>query len=380
MSRSTFFRFRVTPEHIALAGILFFALFLRVTSAASQDFSRAGPGYAWGFPADHGAHRNYATEWWYYTGQLYSAAEVPFKDKPEYGFQLTFFRRGIKSSADIRSEFMAHAAITDVRAGKTFFASRVGGGALGVAGVSRSSLRAWSGDWSVDPIGEKLLLRFSVPDVVDRLARLQRILIDTVPEPWLQGIQGISAKGRCAGCASMYYSLPALPLSAQYVVGDAEKRLRGIGWMDHEFMTNSLSPNQVGWDWMGLMLKDGRTVMLFQVRDQTGKVDFASGGIKNGNTTRVLRHDEFALTPVKTWTSKATNAAYPIEWRVVIPSENIDTAIQARVNASEIGEGSQQGVEAGPNKMVYWEGPVASQDESVVGYLEMTGYAGKMAL
>jgi hypothetical protein len=26
----------------------------------------------------------------------------------------------------------------------------------------------------------------------------------------------------------------------------------------------------------------------------------------------------------------------------------------------------------------YWEGPVASADESVTGYLEMTGYAGRV--
>lgn len=380
MSVSVLFRFRVTPEHIVAGLILFCALFLKATSGASQDFSRAGPGFAWSFPTDHGAHENYATEWWYYTGQLYSQDDVPFKDKPEYGFQLTFFRKSIKHGADTKSEFMAHAAITDVRAGKTFFASRVGGGALGVAGVSTSSLRAWSGDWSVDPIGEKLLLRFGISDLGSRSIRLQRVLIDTLPQPWLQGAQGVSAKGTCEGCASMYYSLPALPLSAQYVAGDTERPLRGIGWMDHEFMTNSLGSNQVGWDWMGLMLKDGRSIMLFQVRDQTGKVDFVSGGIKNGNTARVLRHDEFALTPVKTWTSEATKAVYPIEWRVVIPAENIDTVIQARVKASEVGEGSPLGGEAGAHQVVYWEGPVASQDESVVGYLEMTGYAGKIGL
>jgi predicted secreted hydrolase len=30
--------------------------------------------------------------------------------------------------------------------------------------------------------------------------------------------------------------------------------------------------------------------------------------------------------------------------------------------------------------LVYWEGPVAASDESVMGYLEMTGYSEKVQL
>jgi predicted secreted hydrolase len=43
------------------------------------------------FPKDHRPHPGYRTEWWYYTGNLQSAAGAP------YGFQLTFFRRQISS-------------------------------------------------------------------------------------------------------------------------------------------------------------------------------------------------------------------------------------------------------------------------------------------
>jgi hypothetical protein len=40
----------------------------------------------------------------------------------------------------------------------------------------------------------------------------------------------------------------------------------------------------------------------------------------------------------------------------------------------EVGEG---GTAVEPR---YWEGPVAADDEGVIGYLEMTGYAGRVAL
>lgn len=36
------------------------------------------------FPADHGPHPDYQTEWWYYTGNVQDAAGRPF------GYQLTF--------------------------------------------------------------------------------------------------------------------------------------------------------------------------------------------------------------------------------------------------------------------------------------------------
>jgi predicted secreted hydrolase len=348
------------------------------TPCIADDFTRAGAGFSWSFPKDHGRHEQYETEWWYYTGQLYDQSSAVFKDKPLYGFQLTFFRKGIRKNGVITNEYMAHAAITDLARGETLFSSRLGGGALGLSGVSATSLRAWSGDWSVDSVGNDLWLRLSVPDAVTKVTRSLRIVAKDAPKPWLQGLAGFSAKGTCQGCASMYYSLPALNLSAQYVEGESERELVGLGWMDHEFMTNSLGESQVGWDWMGLMLRDGRSLMLFRLRDKEGKPNFASGTVRSGEESKVFTESDFTLTPLSTWKSEKTGAEYPIEWRIVVPSAGIDTVIKARVNKSELGEYSAQ--EKKSDAVRYWEGPVASSDESVTGYLEMTGYAGKVNL
>jgi predicted secreted hydrolase len=150
--------------------------------------------------------------------------------------------------------------------------------------------------------------------------------------------------------------------------------------MDHEFMTNSLSESQVGWDWMGLMLQDGRSVMLFRLRDKQGQANFASGTVRSGEESRVLQQADFTLTPLSTWRSAKTGAEYPVEWRVVVPSAGINTVIKARVNPSELGDDSERKSSEKNSAVRYWEGPVASSDESVLGYLEMTGYAGKVAL
>src|SRR5919204_6577635 len=55
---------------------------------ASDDagFARALAPRPFAFPADHGPHPDFRTGWWYYTGNLHTAAGRHF------GFQLTFFR------------------------------------------------------------------------------------------------------------------------------------------------------------------------------------------------------------------------------------------------------------------------------------------------
>ncbi len=58
----------------------------------ASGFARVTGPRAFAFPVDHGAHPDYQTEWWYYTGNLRSA------DGRQWGYQLTFFRRGAEAS------------------------------------------------------------------------------------------------------------------------------------------------------------------------------------------------------------------------------------------------------------------------------------------
>lgn len=344
---------------------------------SAEEFTRAQSGYAWSFPRDHGNHAHYQTEWWYYTGQLYAENQEPFRDKPQYGFQLTFFRRTESLSNGAASEYMAHAAITDIAAGQTFFSSRIGGGALGIAMTSSDSLAAASGDWTVEPTGENLTLRFTLPSAAQQRPVELRILVAKLPPVWLQGDNGVSRKASCDGCASMYYSMPRIDVQARLVSEELQRDLRGIAWMDHEFMTNSLGKSQVGWDWFGLMLKDGRSLMLFQLRNPSGGKDFASGGIRKGEVSRALAASDFEVAPLEYWRSLKSGAEYPIAWRVTVPGEGVDVVVKARVARCEIGNSAH--TTAGEKRGIrYWEGPVAAADESVIGYLEMTGYGDRV--
>ena len=84
-------------------------------------FARADRQREFRFPDDHGPHPAYRTEWWYYTGNLQSAAGRHF------GFQLTFFRTALNaprgqperaSAWGTRDVSMAHFAVSDVAAGQ----------------------------------------------------------------------------------------------------------------------------------------------------------------------------------------------------------------------------------------------------------------------
>jgi hypothetical protein len=88
--------------------------FLRGSDA--QDFAQVTGAREFHFPADHGSHDTYRSEWWYFTGNTEDASGRQF------GYQLTFFR--FSPTAQIESGqsrwrsnqfYMAHLAVTDIK-------------------------------------------------------------------------------------------------------------------------------------------------------------------------------------------------------------------------------------------------------------------------
>ena len=96
-------------------------------SAAAVDPPLGVTHRALRFPADHGAHPDTHVEWWYVTGWLARRERVgqrPDTLKPEFGFQVTFFRTrtGLCREASAsrfaaRQLVFAHVALTDLEAG-----------------------------------------------------------------------------------------------------------------------------------------------------------------------------------------------------------------------------------------------------------------------
>ncbi len=382
---------------------LFALLFLFVALSMFSLPSRAEEGeggykyaalpYSWSFPKDHGAHPGYQTEWWYYTGQLYAPGAAPFHDAPKYGFQLTFFRRALRSGIDSPSLYLAHAVLTRLSDSKVMFNSRLADESLGVAQASQNRLEVSMADWSVEEIGGEHILKFSLIDKTEpshegRKIKVRLVLLQLQSKIHLQGDKGFSKKGECPTCASLYYSIPRMAvkgeLHTETTSSPSTENVHGLAWMDHEIMTNALSEDQVGWDWMGLMLRDGRHLTIFQLRTKKGE-PFRSANLCEKGECSQISASNFTFQPESDgdgiWQSPITGAKYPTRWRIIIPSAGIDHVVKARVPSSELvpqmeeKESSEKG-----NSLVYWEGPVTTTDESVIGYLEMTGYSEKVQL
>ncbi|MBI2816486.1 MAG: carotenoid 1,2-hydratase [Acidobacteria bacterium] len=342
------------------------------------QFCQATPGYRFSFPRDHFEHRCFRTEWWYFTGNLTS------NDGRRFGFELTFFRQAVDNPYQNPSRwriddlYLAHFAVSDLQSGKFFYTERLNRAGIELAGADHSRGRIWNGDWSAEIRGTGLDESWSV-DASDGGYKIHLVMR---PEkaPVLHAESGLSRKSAGAGNASYYYSLTRLRTSGSLVVNGTAYEVTGLSWMDHEFFTHSMAPNQSGWDWVSLQMDDGTEWMLYRFRRADGSRDpFSSGTFvdRNGKATH-LRASDFEMQPLETWRSPHSGANYPVAWRIVVPRLSFQAEIRTSLPDQEL-------VSAVTSGLTYWEGSIvvrATQHGSSTsgrGYLEMTGYAGPIS-
>jgi predicted secreted hydrolase len=334
----------------------------------------AEPGRSIALPADHVSHPDYKVEWWYYTGNLDT------REGRRFGYQLTFFRVGVSrepagpSRWTVRDLHMAHFAVSDLGAGQFHAFDRLQREGAGWAGAATDRYRVWNGQWSVAAEADgshRLQARDSESGIAIDLH-----LTNTTR--WVgHGRDGYSQKGRDPGNASEYYSLPRLTTQGTLTIDGRAHEVTGRSWMDHEFGSSMLEADQVGWDWFGLHLDDGRDVMLYQMRRRDGSRDpFSSGTIIAADGTAVhLTRDDYTLAARETWRSAQTGAVYPIRWHVEIPGQHLAFDVQAAMPDQELYTPHSTGV-------TYWEGAadISGSGESRAlrgrGYMELTGYNG----
>jgi predicted secreted hydrolase len=337
--------------------------------ASSDTWPIIEPGHRITLPADHVSHPAYKIEWWYYTGNLAT------REGRRFGYQLTFFRVGINheppnaSRWAVRDLHMAHFAVSDLANGRFHVFDRLQREGAGWAGAATDRFSVWNGTWSVEANADgshHLRARDHTTD-----ATVDLTLTNT--SHWVgHGREGYSRKGREPGNASAYYSLPRLSSKGTVTIDGQRFDVTGASWMDHEFGSSVLEPDQVGWDWFGLQLDDGRELMLYQMRRRDGSRDpFSNGTLVNadGSVVRLTR-DDYTLEPLATWRSEATGITYPIRWRVTIPSQRLTLDIQAAMPNQELHTPHSTNV-------TYWEGAVdVGGGARGRGYMELTGYSG----
>src|SRR5258706_11346737 len=179
--------------------------------AASSGADAVAPSYAavtagqrLVFPADHGSHPQFRTEWWYVTGWLTTEHGEPL------GFQVTFFRTKPDIDQNNPSAFsphqllIAHCAISDPKRGRLWQDQRIRPAGRGLAEAATGDTHVGIDNWSWNRGAAAYTAKIDAEDfTVDlTLFETQALL--------LNGDSGVSRKGPSLSAASYYYSLPHL--------------------------------------------------------------------------------------------------------------------------------------------------------------------------
>jgi predicted secreted hydrolase len=348
----------------------------RIVRTQQPAFAQALAPESLEFPRDRGPHPDYRQEWWYLTGNLDAG------DGERFGFELTIFRFALAPGAPAsvgagsrpgarRSPwrtnqiYLGHFAITDVARHRFRFTVKLARGALGLAGAQTDPLRVWVGNWR---IGEHGL------QAAGKGYALSLTMQPLLP-PVLNGERGWSRKSAERGNATYYYSIPRVAVQGTIIRDGRPLRVRGLAWLDREWGSGSLGPRQVGWDWFGLQLGDGSSLMFYSLRDRGGTQDPYSAGtwVDPAGHTRPLSRADVRIEVLDSWTD-AGGARYPSRWRLSVPAIGLDVTIHPVLADQELMTSPR-----------YWEGAVdlsgtrAGRRVAGRGYVELVGYAGTTA-
>ena len=238
-------------------------------------------------------------------------------------------------------------------------------------------------DWSIRQVAPGRYVTVVHGDDFD----FELTLASTQP-PLLQGERGFSRKGPDLRAASYYYSLPQLEVSGNVVLDGRRQSVSGKAWFDHEWSSDYVDANALGWDWLGVNLNDGGALMAFRMRDREGGERWAGATIRQptpapevDSPARAGEVQTFApeavdFAPLKNWRSPRTGVTYPVQWRVQVGDRRY--RVEPLLLDAELDSRPTTGI-------LYWEGPIRLIDEATGkeagrGYLELTGYGGKLDL
>jgi predicted secreted hydrolase len=337
--------------------------------AADSPYAAVTPGRSIGFPEDYGSHPQFRTEWWYVTGWLTT------RRGESLGFQITFFRtkppidEANPSSFAARQLLIAHCAISDPKRGQLWQDQRIRRAGFGLAGVVEGDAGIWVNDWMLRRKAGVYAAKIAAEDFSIDLQ-----LSETQP-PLLNGADGFSRKGPEISAASYYYSLPHLKAAGTISRKGNTDSVVGEAWFDHEWSSEYLDSEAVGWNWIGINLDDGGALMAFSMRGSRGEQRWAGGTIRDGaGKMQVLQPADVWFLPGRIWVSPRTGISYPVHWSVRAGTRQIDLEplFADQENDTRLSTGA-----------IYWEGAVRALAGGRIvgrGYLELTGYGERLRI
>lgn len=339
----------------------------------AQAFRYASPDYQYQFPRDHGAHKDFAIEWWYYTGHLKG------DDGQNYGFQWTFFRNSthlLKKENSVNpfssnQVYFSHATLLNQSKDIFYFAEARSRGFMGEAHASEEGLDLKIKNWQgLDEPDGHLITAFGKNFSY-------RLKLKPTQNLVFHGKNGVTYKGGDSKNASHYLSYTRMTVVGEIIVEGQAVQVQGQAWMDHEFSSSQLAPGAVGWDWFSIQLDDQSELMIYLLRKKDGSYFSASSAShisKQGQVT------EYALSDLnykilETHQVQPSGHRYPSQFNILIKPLELSLNIKVLSRTSEIHSKESTAV-------TYWESPISVEAQykndkpfKGQGYIELTGYA-----
>jgi len=364
---------RVVKAAIRVAGMLLMIFLVPpvVSQETETSFRPALPGYDYRFPRDFYSHDDFRIEWWYYTGHMEDAAGRSF------GYQLTFFRVALDGKGKVKNAsqwkidhiYFAHMTLSDIENEKFYFFERINRAGLGQAGAESDQLKVWNEDWSLTEGKNSHHLKAREGEAAFDLKL-------TPSKPLvIHGRDGVSQKGEALGNASHYFTFPRMQTEGQVTLKGKNYRVKGLSWMDHEFSSNQLNEEQIGWDWFSVQLDNGTELMLYQIRKKNGTIEKNSSGTwvdADGMGTHLVL-SEYSIQSEGQWVSEQSGTTYPAEWTLEVPKYGVRLKVTPEMANQELHNLRSIATS-------YWEGSVnvsgtvKGQPVTGKGYVELVGY------
>ena len=356
------------------------ALFPELARFTEDGFEVPQPGHHFIFPRDHGSHPAFKLEWWYLTGHLFGP------NQERFGFQATIFRKSGKppsqavNASKSRFEkdefFLVHTALLNTLSGEFLHSERLARAGWD-ASASTDTLSLHMGDFQLvlsDPTLNKITLNAHIRDQATFSLSLEPL------KPLVVfGENGISRKGNSPTAASWYLTFPRLKTTGTLTLKNKSIPVTGEVWMDHEISSSQLTTQQVGWDWAGIQLDDGREIMVYRLRLKDGSPDPASAlSWVDCNGHAIMQSaSAFSWNGTGVWKSPHSGAAYPLP--VLLTATDPATGLPVEFILVPLVQ--DQELEGTFSDVPYWEGACrVLQNGKPVGsaYVELTGYSGSL--
>jgi predicted secreted hydrolase len=314
------------------------------------------------FPEDEGAHHN-LTEWWYYTGH-FTATESSGK-LHRYGFELVIFQ-ALRS--DFPPLYASHFAISDISRGEFHYDQRQAMASEPLpAHASTPGINVHVGDWQIQGINGRDHLAAGMTNYAINLNLTDR------KAPILHNGNGLITYG-LAGF-SYYYSRTRMAVAGTLLDHGRSLQVTGLAWMDHQW-GNFLTLASSGWDWFSIQLNDTTEMMIYFIRDASGKtISTYASYIDLQGHDRIITPDALQTTVLNKWTSPTTDITYPSGWRLAINDSQLHMTLTLIPQLK-----NQELVVHESTGNTYWEGAVDIQGQhngksiNGAGYVELTGY------